>query len=61
MENFLRGLRKGSKKDDIPGTIEQTDDPCPLCGERLKIKKACCASDRREYICRICGWKSYLD
>jgi hypothetical protein len=61
INEYLKGLKKSKKSDDIPGTVESyTDKPCPLCGNKLKIMKPCCSSKFRTEEC-ICGWKSYLE
>jgi len=58
---LLSGLKKTSKKDDIPGTVEQyLEEVCPACHGTLKIMKPCCGEPRRVKQC-ACGYKVYLE
>jgi predicted RNA-binding Zn-ribbon protein involved in translation (DUF1610 family) len=59
---YLKGLKKTSKQDDIPGTVEEyLEEPCPACGKKLKIMKPCCSSKQRTKVCSSCGWKAVLE
>ena len=61
LQKYLEGLTRSSKKDDIPGTVEAyLDELCPLCSEKLKIMKPCCAEKYRTKVC-VCGWKRYME
>ena len=61
IREYMKGLKRSSKADDIPGTVEAyLDELCPACGKKLKIMKSCCSEKRRKKVC-ICGWTSYLE
>jgi hypothetical protein len=61
IQEYLKGLKRSSKSDDIPGTVEAyLDEPCPVCGKNLKLMKACCTSKLKSKVC-VCGWKSYVE
>lgn len=60
-EELLKGLKKSSKKDDIPGTvIGFLDELCPLCGRQVRIYKPCCGSPQGYKGCNACGYKVIL-
>ena len=60
IQEYIKNLKKVSKQDDIPGTVDTyLDELCPLCRKKLKIMKPCCASKQRTKVC-VCGWKVYL-
>ena len=61
IQELLKTFNKRSKKDDVPGTVQQyLDEECPVCGKKLKIKKACCSSKHPTKEC-VCGWKLLLE
>jgi hypothetical protein len=61
IQEYLKGLKKTSKADDIPGTVESYSDiPCAVCGKKLKIMKPCCSMKRKAAVC-ICGYKVYME
>ena len=61
LSDMLAGLKRSSKQDDIPGTIQEyTQEKCPACKEGLmKIYKPCCGSPKGYKGCR-CGYKIIL-
>lgn len=62
IKEYIKTLKRVSKEDDVPGTVEAyTDDPCPSCGKKLKIMKPCCSEKRRTKVCGICGYKEFLE
>ena len=51
-------LARRSKKDDIPGTVENTTEKkCPVCGRFMRKYKPCCGEPKGYIGCRLCGWK----
>jgi hypothetical protein len=58
ISEMLSAARKGSKQDDIPGTVlEYTKEKCPACNEGLmKVYAPCCGSPKGYRGCR-CGYK----
>jgi hypothetical protein len=62
LQAYLKGLKRSSKTEDIPGTVEAyLDELCPVCSKKLKIMKPCCSEKRRSKVCGVCDWKSYLE
>jgi hypothetical protein len=61
IQDYLKELKRSSKKDDIPGTVsEVTQEKCPACNkEFLKLYKPCCGSPKGSKGCR-CGYKIIL-
>lgn len=58
IQDLLKGLKKSSKFDDIPGTIDVIlEDLCPLCGKQLRKYKPCCGSPNGYIGCLPCGYK----
>lgn len=56
-QELIAGLKKSSKKDFIPGTVNKmTERMCPMCGKMLAEMKACCGSPHGLYAC-VCGYK----
>ena len=60
--NYLKGLKRRAKSDDIPGTVEAyLERECPACGKGLKHMKPCCGSPKGVIQCRAnCGYKEQL-
>lgn len=58
MRELLSGLKRSSKKDDIPGTVEAyLEELCPVgCGRKLKQMKPCCSNKTGSKEC-ACGYK----
>ena len=57
VSQLLLALKRGSKRDDIPGTvITELSDPCPICGRKMKKYKPCCGSPTGYKGCN-CGYK----
>lgn len=60
LKEYLKGLKRSSKSDDIPGTVEAyLDELCPACGKKLKLMKPCCNSKFGAKAC-VCGYKIQL-
>ena len=60
MTEYLKGLRRSSKSDDIPGTvISYLDEICPVCKKKMKLYKPCCGSPKGHKGC-VCGYKIQL-
>lgn len=60
LKDMLAKAIKGSKKDDIPGTVEAyLDELCPVCGNKIKLMKPCCGSPNGLKQCN-CGYKIQL-
>lgn len=59
LSEILKGLKKTSKKDDIPGTYELLDESCPACNSKMRLKKACCSNPDATKECTNgnCGYK----
>ena len=54
----LTKLKRSSKKDDVPGTVESSlDELCPVCGRKLRRYKPCCGSPTGYDGCNACGYK----
>lgn len=62
LSEYLKGLKRRNKDDDIPGTVEAyLDRLCPNCGKGLKQMKPCCGSPNGYIQCRgNCGYKESL-
>jgi predicted amidophosphoribosyltransferase len=53
----LSNLRRRSKGDDIPGTVETIlEENCPNCGKLMRKYNPCCGSPNG-YIGCVCGYK----
>jgi hypothetical protein len=60
IQEYMKGLKRSSKADDIPGTVEAyLEEPCPACGKKLKLMKPCCSSKFGSKEC-ACGYKIQL-
>lgn len=58
---LLDGLKRSSKKDDVPGTVEKVlDDPCPICSKPMRQYKKCCGSEFGYKGCKACDYKVNL-
>jgi hypothetical protein len=58
--DYMKQMKRGSKSDDIPGTVEVISmEPCPSCGKFLKKYKACCGA-KYGYLGCSCGYKVVL-
>jgi hypothetical protein len=54
----LSKLKKGSKRDPIPGTAYTwIDPPCPKCGERLYEMAVCCGAPEGLIECSGCDYQ----
>lgn len=61
LKEYLKGLKRRTKDDDIPGTLLRVlDEKCPLCERNLKLMKACCGSPYGLKECRACNYKINL-
>lgn len=57
LNDYLKGLNRRKKSDDIPGTIEEyLEEECPSCKEKLRKFKPCCGSPNGYKGCK-CGYK----
>jgi len=58
----LTKLKRASKKDPIPGTVDKKlESPCPFCGERKLLKmKACCGAKNGYIWCQNCNYEKIL-
>jgi len=53
----LSNLKRRSKRDDIPGTVETIlEEKCPFCGKLMRKYKPCCGSPHGFKGCP-CGYK----
>jgi len=60
VSDYMKQMKKVSKKDDLPGTVEGTlDEKCPNCGKNMKLYKKCCGSPNGYRGCN-CGYKIML-
>jgi predicted RNA-binding Zn-ribbon protein involved in translation (DUF1610 family) len=60
LTEYLRGLKRRSKQDDIPGSVEAyLEEPCPSCGRAMKLYKKCCGNPNGYKGCK-CGFKYVL-
>jgi hypothetical protein len=58
LQAYLKTLRRGSKKDDLPGTVDvYLDELCPECGHKQRIYKPCCGSPMGYKGCP-CGYRT---
>lgn len=58
LQAYLKGLKRSSKQDDIPGTVEvYLDELCPECGKKQNIYKPCCGSPMGYKGCS-CGYRT---
>ncbi len=58
--DYMKQMKKGSKKDDLPGTVEGVlDEKCPNCGKNMKLYKKCCGYNFGYKGCS-CGFKIVL-
>ena len=56
--DYLKTLKRRSKKDDIPGTTEgEVAKECPVCGRKMRIYKSCCGSPNGYTGGNACNWK----
>lgn len=61
LKEYMSGLKKSSKLDDVPGTVaEILEQLCPACERKLRRYKPCCGS-KYGYVGCICGYKYQLD
>lgn len=60
LKEYLKGLKRSSKSDDIPGTVEAyLDELCPNCKKKMRIYKPCCGNPKGYKGC-VCGYKIQL-
>lgn len=60
LSELLKGLKRSSKYDDIPGMRENLlNEPCPACGRALYKYRPCCGAQYGYKGCR-CGYKINL-
>lgn len=58
INDYLKGLKKTSKKTDVPGTVEAVlDEICHICNVPLKKYKPCCGYSYGYKGCNKCGLK----
>lgn len=61
IQDYIKGLKRSSKSDDIPGTVEAyLDELCPACGNKMKLMRPCCSEKRFTKVC-ICGYKQFVE
>jgi ERCC4-related helicase len=61
IEDYIKGLKKSSKEDDIPGTVESIlEELCPSCSKKMRMYKPCCGSPKGYKGCQSCGYKIQL-
>ena len=62
VSDYMKQMKKGSKKDDIPGTVlEHTEELCPTgCGGKMNTMRACCGSPDGFKECPKCHYKVIL-
>jgi len=58
VSDYMKQMKRGSKKDDIPGVkFNELDEECPTgCGRKLKEYAACCGSPQGYKGCS-CGYR----
>lgn len=57
VQEMLAKAKKGSKADDVPGTVEAyLDELCPACGKKMKLMKPCCSEKHGSKKC-VCGYR----
>ena len=61
LNNYLKGLKRKSKNDIIPGTGSISEETCPLCDRQLHLLSPCCASKYWTLECKPCGYKRILE
>lgn len=63
LNEILKGLKRVSKRDDIPGTYELLNEVCPVCNNKMKFKKACCSNPNSIKECSNgeCGYKIIIN
>lgn len=62
LNEYLKGLKRRSKIDPVPGTLEkELDEPCPLCGRNMIQLKPCCGSPYGLKQCAPCGYKINIE
>jgi len=60
VSDYMKQMKRGSKSDDIPGTVaEYLDEKCLACGKKLRLYKPCCGSPLGYKGC-VCGYKINL-
>jgi hypothetical protein len=59
IDQILKGLKRRTKADDIPGTVESyLEDMCPTgCGGQIRKMKPCCGSPNGYVECERCHYK----
>jgi hypothetical protein len=59
---YMKGLKRSKRTDDIPGTVEKIleEEICPSCKKSLRIYKPCCGSPKGYKGCAACGYKIQL-
>jgi hypothetical protein len=58
---LLASLKRGSKKDEVPGTvISVLEENCPICSRKMKLYRPCCNAKFGYKGC-ICGFKINLE
>ena len=56
-QDLIKDLKKSSKLNDIPGTVEVIlESQCPICLRTLRKYKACCGNPNGYDGC-VCGYK----
>jgi rRNA maturation protein Nop10 len=61
LTEYLKGLKKVSKTDPIPGTLDRyLDEKCPECGGQIRLLKPCCLYKFGTKECSVCGRKVRL-
>jgi hypothetical protein len=62
LQAHLKGLKKASKSDPVPGTfMAMLDENCPECNTQLRLLKPCCLHSGGTKECGGCGWREYID
>jgi len=62
LNEYMKGLKRSSKADDIPGSVEAyLEELCPVpgCGKKLKKFRKCCGYPVGYVGCN-CGYKVFL-
>lgn len=60
---MLKGLKRGSKQDFVPGTLDEIlERTCPLCGTEVHLArmKPCCGHAKGYIWCKKCDYKEQI-
>ena len=61
LAEYVKGLKRRTKNDYMPGQGVMSDKPCPLCGLLMFRLHPCCGQPNPILNCNKCSYKQIIE